>query len=704
MKQEDADDSEQKRKPRGNCTLRQETTDILIQNQSNEDRGVATGVVAEEPEDTERKLRETLGDEPIDDRDAEGGGDLLEGNDRAVADESGAWWYFDTASNSHVTGNISDFVSFSEKPTNLQNIRGVAPNIASRIAGTGTVALVTEVEGEQVKIFVDNVLYIPGAEYGLFSPGLAYEQGFDFDFNSTTRNFSVLRERRVVVVATLQEATWGFQVADSSRRQGLVPENRELCNYTMADGVGSLTLWHERLYHICPQYLKTMVDKELVRGMLLTQCQQDTCDACHLGKQKRKAHRKKLDRATKEPNQVVYADLLIPGKSNATRYEAVLVILDGYSRFMTVHLLKDKDSKVVNKHMREYVHWAERQAGRSSSGQTYKVKPILSDKGGEFFNEEIDAWYDAKGIEHVKVGPKSSQLNLCERSHQSLEGMTKATLAHAGFPRSLWPEAIRNAAYVKNRVYNKGTKGIPYEMMFGVKPDIHHIRKFGALAYVHVSASPARKKHDPNVKIGFVLGYAEAVVGCKVYFPNEHTAKFVPDLRVAENVVYRDRHAAEVEEDDLSSLHFTHRDDEEQTTECEEEGMNEPSDEESRGLEEGEYDNDVEMDEEEHVDIMIRERVVGNIERHEEPEEPEVSEHSDGEHHEEGDKRREEHDTEVVDGTEVVDDSHLGEGKQSDTVDGEVAEQQEAVDSEAQSVTGTCGSSVAEQELETEER
>ncbi|KAG3105624.1 hypothetical protein PC121_g374 [Phytophthora cactorum] len=430
-----------------------------------------------------------------------------------------------------------------------------------------------------------------------------------------------------------------------------------------------------------------MVDKELVRGMLLTQCQQDTCDACHLGKQKRKAHRKKLDRATKEPNQVVYADLLIPGKSNATRYEAVLVILDGYSRFMTVHLLKDKDSKVVNKHMREYVHWAERQAGRSSSGQTYKVKPILSDKGGEFFNEEIDAWYDAKGIEHVKVGPKSSQLNLCERSHQSLEGMTKATLAHAGFPRSLWPEAIRNAAYVKNRVYNKGTKGIPYEMMFGVKPDIHHIRKFGALAYVHVSASPARKKHDPNVKIGFVLGYAEAVVGCKVYFPNEHTAKFVPDLRVAENVVYRDRHAAEVEEDDLSSLHFTHRDDEEQTTECEEEGMNEPSDEESRGLEEGEYDNDVEMDEEEHVDIMIRERVVGNIERHEEPEEPEVSEHSDGEHHEEGDKRREEHDTEVVDGTEVVDDSHLGEGKQSDTVDGEVAEQQEAVDSEAQSVT-----------------
>ncbi|KAG2762403.1 hypothetical protein PC116_g9429 [Phytophthora cactorum] len=77
------------------------------------------------------------------------------------------------------------------------------------------------------------------------------------------------------------------------------------------------------------------------------------------------------------------------------------------------------------------------------------------------------------------------------------------------------------------------------------------------------------------------------------------------------------------------------------------------------------------MDEEAHMGIMIRERVVGNTERHEGPEEPKLSEHSDGEHHEEGDESREEHDT------EVVDDSHLGEGKQSDTVDREVAEQQD---------------------------
>ena len=41
--------------------------------------------------------------------------------------------------------------------------------------------------------------------------------------------------------------------------------------------------------------------------------------------------------------------------------------------------------------------------------------------------------------------------------------------------------------------------------------------------------------------------------------------KFVSDLRVTESIVYRDRHDVEVEEDDLSSLHFDQDDDEQHT-------------------------------------------------------------------------------------------------------------------------------------------
>ncbi|KAE9318789.1 hypothetical protein PF008_g18426 [Phytophthora fragariae] len=78
--------------------------------------------------------------------------------------------------------------------------------------------------------------------------------------------------------------------------------------------------------------------------------------------------------------------------------------------------------------------------------------------------------------------------------------------------------------------------------MFGVKPDVHHIRKFGSLAYVHVPISPDKQKQDANAYVAFVLGYAEDTVGCKVYIPSERTVKFVAEVRVQGEIMYRDRH------------------------------------------------------------------------------------------------------------------------------------------------------------------
>uniref|UniRef100_A0AAV1V048 Uncharacterized protein n=1 Tax=Peronospora matthiolae TaxID=2874970 RepID=A0AAV1V048_9STRA len=45
-----------------------------------------------------------------------------------------------------------------------------------------------------------------------------------------------------------------------------------------------------------------------------------------------------------------------------------------------------------------------------------------------------------------------------------------------------------------------------------------------------------------HAKIGYVFGYAADVLGCKLYFPDDCTRKFVPDNCVNEHVLYRDRH------------------------------------------------------------------------------------------------------------------------------------------------------------------
>jgi hypothetical protein len=513
-KQSGGTGAEQKRKPRSNVTIRHGSDDPS-RVRSEDDSGVVAGqvterssddaagdeheqqmdddVVVEQQVDAEvadlsdrvAELRLDAGSSGEEPYDGAAAGNVVDADQDTPAEPQGHWWYFDTASNSHVIGDRSYYVSFTEDSTEMRSVHGITPNLASRIAGVGTVAIVTDVEGVQTVVYIDDVFYIPGAEFGLFSPGFARDQGFDFTVDPATMNFHVSIEGRTVMVATQHDATWGFQVSHPSipGNLDLGPEDRAVCNFTVAEGVAPLALWHERLGHTCPQYPKTMVDKGLVRGMMLTKRQLDTCDACHLGKQKRNKRRKKLDRALDRPNQVVYADLLIPSKSNGTRYEAVLVIMDGYSRYVTVKLLTSKSSTVVNQHLKEYVLWAERQAGRAVEEVSFEVKQVLTDKGGEFVNIAMKDWYASQGIEYIRVGPKSSQLNLCERTHQSLVEMTKATMLQAGFPVSLWPEALRNAAYVKNRVYNKGTQGIPYEKMFGIKPDVHHIRKFGALAY-----------------------------------------------------------------------------------------------------------------------------------------------------------------------------------------------------------------------------
>ena len=115
-------------------------------------------------------------------------------------------------------------------------------------------------------------------------------------------------------------------------------------------------------------------------------------------------------------------------------------------------------------------------------------------------------------------------------------------LRESGFSPQLWPDAFIYTIYLKNRVYNKRATFTPYARMFGVKPDLHHIRVFGALVYVHVPKDPERLRHIDNAKIGFLLSLKEDNVGYKIYYPQEHSRKWAPDVDIDDYTVYRDRH------------------------------------------------------------------------------------------------------------------------------------------------------------------
>ncbi|DBA03943.1 TPA: hypothetical protein N0F65_010596 [Lagenidium giganteum] len=129
------------------------------------------------------------------------------------------------------------------------------------------------------RVFNNDVYYVPSAEYGLLSPAMAQDQVFEIDFDPKTMTFIVSRDGKTVIKATKQQGLWGFFSIDQPTDD---PERKKaiLVNYTVADVVASLMLWHR------------------------------TCDACHVGKQRQKPHKKKLSKTITAPNQVVYADLM----------------------------------------------------------------------------------------------------------------------------------------------------------------------------------------------------------------------------------------------------------------------------------------------------------------------------------------------------------------------------------------------------------
>ncbi|GMF32337.1 unnamed protein product [Phytophthora fragariaefolia] len=186
--------------------------------------------------------------------------------------------------------------------------------------------------------------------------------------------------------------------------------------------------------------------------------------------------------------------------------------------------------------MKRYVAWAERH------WPDCKVQEILTDGGGEFENVPITAWYQQNGITHTPTPPNTSRLNIVERTHQTLTGMMKSMMKDSGFPTSFWVEALYYAVYIKNRVFSSPTNCTPFEEMWGRKPNIHHVRKFGALAYGHTKVGPSRYKFADNCRIGYVLGYRDGLLGCKVYFPSEGSVQVAGQVTVNEQIVYKDRH------------------------------------------------------------------------------------------------------------------------------------------------------------------
>nr|GFB14371.1 hypothetical protein [Tanacetum cinerariifolium] len=125
---------------------------------------------------------------------------------------------------------------------------------------------------------------------------------------------------------------------------------------------------------------------------------------------------------------------------NGKRY--VLVIVDDYSRYTWTHFLRSKDE--TPEVLIDFLRLVQR-------GLHAQVRVVRTDKGTEFLNKTLHAYFAAEGILHqTSVARTPEQNGVVKRRNRTLVEAARTMLSTAKVPLFFRAEAIATACFTQN--------------------------------------------------------------------------------------------------------------------------------------------------------------------------------------------------------------------------------------------------------------
>lgn len=361
-------------------------------------------------------------------------------------------------------------------------------------------------------IKLTDVLYIPNAADNLLSVSQATKRGFNFSFNSTDCQIS--KDNQMIATGRANPSSSIYHLASHCLKPSSAAHTMTTA---YASRASTPELWHRRLGHLGYDNLSKLT--HLSTGINLISADikttgADTCNACTLGKQHRRPFTSSTT-ATSKPLELLHTDLCgpMPVPSHGGNLYFI-TLLDDYTGYSLISPLRHKSDAAA--FLKTSIVMLERQTG-------HVVKCIRSDNGGEFINTDLATFYQSKGIKSETTVPYTPQQNgKAERLNRTLLDKARPMLADAQLPKSLWAEAIVTANYLRNRSPTSAQDSTPYESFHGTKPDLSHLRTFGAQAYAHIPAA-LRTKLDTVSQSGRFIGYPPSTKGYKILLNNGTT-------------------------------------------------------------------------------------------------------------------------------------------------------------------------------------
>ena len=284
----------------------------------------------------------------------------------------------------------------------------------------------------------------------------------------------------------------------------------------------SYELWHQRLGHpghkVMDNIHKHTTGVPKLRGNQFYQCA-----SCMDAKFKKRAfHTKRVKFKTPsqpstppEPaplkGQNLYCDFgFVRGSDWSERdkdgklitskdgYRSYCLIIDKATRYIWIHLTKTKEppTQFLQNILNKYHNPAVQCTIRTDQGKELG-------RSTDFQKTVADCQYSLQ----LTGADSSAQNGMAEKPNQDLARIMRCLLHGASLSSPYWSYALRHAVYLKNRICHSALAyKTPYEAMTGTKPDLSHLRVFGAK--VHIKKSGRRNaKLDSNNTEGTFLTY-----------------------------------------------------------------------------------------------------------------------------------------------------------------------------------------------------
>ncbi|GJS60907.1 retrovirus-related pol polyprotein from transposon TNT 1-94 [Tanacetum coccineum] len=192
-------------------------------------------------------------------------------------------------------------------------------------------------------------------------------------------------------------------------------------------------------------------------------------------KAKRSSFKTKVVPSSKGWLNLLHMDLCgpMPIKSiNGKKY--ILVIVDDYSRYTWTLFLRSKDE--TPEVLKDFLKMMQRNLQA-------QVIFVWSDRGTEFLNKTLHAYFKEERIEHQTSTPQTPEQNgVVKRQNRTLVEVAQTMLSASKLPLFFWVEAITTACYTQNKsIIILTHEKTSYHIINDRKPSIRHFTSLVAL-------------------------------------------------------------------------------------------------------------------------------------------------------------------------------------------------------------------------------